>query len=193
MGRETRRLVGLVSVATALLLTFGTASILAQDAQAEASPMGSAMPMEGDTMASAMPLDGGMAMDDGMAMDIGALGEAADPADADRTVSITASDQLAFDPTAIDVTLGETITFVIENTGAADHEFVLSSEAFQAVHEEEMATGAMEMSGPNEVEVPAGETASLTWHFTEPGETQYGCHVPGHYAVGMHGTITVSE
>jgi hypothetical protein len=37
------------------------------------------------------------------------------------------------------------------------------------------------------------EMASFTWHFTEPGQTRFGCHLPGHYAAGMYGTITVSE
>ena len=44
-----------------------------------------------------------------------------------------------------------------------------------------------------EVEVAPGETATLVYTFDEPGELLYGCHVPGHYAAGMVGTITVEE
>jgi len=129
-----------------------------------------------------------------METEVGALGEEADAADADRTVQITATDQLVFDPDTIEVQVGETVTFEIANTGTVDHEFVLGSPMFQDEHEQEMQSGGMEMGHePNELEVPAGETASLTWHFTEAGTTQYGCHEPGHFPAGMVGTITVSE
>lgn len=140
------------------------------------------------TMSTEMPTGSGE-----MEMDIGALGEPADPSQADRTVHVIASDQLQFDPSAVEVKVGETITFEVENTGDVDHEFVLGSAAFQAHHEEEMQSGDMEMGHePNEVEVPAGETTTLTWRFTQPGTTEFGCHEPGHYPAGMHGTITVS-
>jgi uncharacterized cupredoxin-like copper-binding protein len=140
---------------------------------------------------SEMPMGSG---EMGMEMDAGALGAAADEANADRTVAIVATDELVFDPDTVDVQAGETITFEIENTGSVDHEFVIGSEAWQAEHEEEMQADGMEMGEePNEVEVPAGETVSLTWQFTEAGTTQFGCHVPGHFPAGMVGTITVSE
>lgn len=139
-------------------------------------------------MSSEMPMGS-----DSMETDVGALGEPADAADADRTVHILATDDLDFDPDTVDVTVGETITFEIENTGTVDHEFVLGSADFQAQHEEEMQGGEMEMGEPNEIEVPASETTTLTWHFTEAGMTQYGCHEPGHFPAGMVGTITVTE
>lgn len=140
------------------------------------------------SMGSEMPMGS-----DDMEVPAGALGEAGNAADADRTIHITANDQLVFDPATIDVAVGETITFEIENVGSVDHEFVLGSAEYQAHHEEEMAAGGMEMgSEPNEVEVAEGETASLTWHFTDAGTTQFGCHEPGHFPAGMFGTITVS-
>lgn len=140
-------------------------------------------------MGSEMPVDSGE-----MDMDTGALGEPADASEADRTIHIVASDQLEFDPDTVDVTVGETITFEVENTGSADHEFVLGSAEYQAAHEEEMQSGNMEMGHePTELDVAAGETAILTWHFTEAGETQFGCHEPGHFPGGMVGTITVRE
>jgi uncharacterized cupredoxin-like copper-binding protein len=30
-----------------------------------------------------------------------------------------------------------------------------------------------------------------TWTFEDPGDLIFGCHVPGHYAYGMRGTVTV--
>jgi uncharacterized cupredoxin-like copper-binding protein len=139
--------------------------------------------------------ESGMPMASGdMGMDIGALGEPADAADADRSVQLTATDELVFDPDTVDVQVGETVTFEIENTGSVDHEFAIGSADWQEQHEQEMQGGEMEMGGePNEVEVPAGETASITWRFTEAGTTQFGCHVPGHFPAGMVGDITVTE
>ncbi len=48
------------------------------------------------------------------------------------------------------------------------------------------------MTEPNAVEVPAGGSARLVYTFDQPGTLDYGCHVPGHYAAGMRGTITVN-
>jgi uncharacterized cupredoxin-like copper-binding protein len=148
---------------------------------------------EGSPSQSAQESEMPMASGD-MGMDIGALGEQGEAASADRTVQITANDQLAFDPDAVDVRIGETVTFEIANTGTVDHEFVLGSADFQQQHEEEMQGGEMEMGGePNELEVPAGETTSMTWRFTEAGTTEFGCHEPGHFAAGMVGDISVTE
>lgn len=139
--------------------------------------------------ASSMPMES-----DGMAVELDALGEAAEAGDADRTVQITTTDELVFEPDVVEVQVGETITFEVENTGTVDHEFVLGSAAWQEQHEQEMQADGMEMGEePNELTVPAGETASLTWHFTEAGTTEFGCHEPGHFPAGMIGTITVSE
>lgn len=139
---------------------------------------------------SSMP-DAGMSMD--AMVDVGALGEPADAANADQTIRMTASDQLAFDPAAVEVKVGETITFEIENTGTTDHEFVLGSPEYQTEHEQEMASGAMDMHDePHAIEIPTGTTASLTWKFTEAGTTRFACHEPGHFAGGMVGAITVT-
>ena len=143
------------------------------------------------SMESEMPMASG---EMGMEMAVGALGEPADAGDADQTITIQATDELTYDPDTVEVQAGETITFEIENTGSVDHEFVIGSAEWQEEHEEEMQSEDMEMGHePNEVEVPAGETASLTWHFTDAGTTQFGCHVPGHFPAGMVGTITVTD
>lgn len=122
------------------------------------------------------------------------FGEPADPGDADRVVEVTQLDEMAYQPSSIDVAVGETIAFEITNAGQTPHEFVLGDADLQAEHEEEMAEmgDAAMMDEPNAVAVDPGETVSLAWTFTEPGELQYGCHVPGHFAAGMVGQISVS-
>ena len=54
-----------------------------------------------------------------------------------------------------------------------------------------MATGTMHAES-NFVEIPAGKTAQLVYTFKQPGTLEIGCHVPGHYAGGMRGTINVT-
>jgi uncharacterized cupredoxin-like copper-binding protein len=46
---------------------------------------------------------------------------------------------------------------------------------------------------PNAITVQPGETKPLTWTFTEAGALQFGCHISGHFADGMVGTIDVAE
>ena len=41
------------------------------------------------------------------------------------------------------------------------------------------------------VDAPAHSTVTLVYTFDKAGTTIVGCHVPGHYAAGMRGTITI--
>jgi len=111
---------------------------------------------------------------------------------AGRTVTVDATDQLRFTPSAMTVRAGETVAFRVTNTGKAIHEFVIGDAAAQQTHEEEMASGRMDMSrSGNAIDVPAGKTKTLVYTFKTPGTLLIGCHAPGHYAAGMQGTITV--
>jgi len=125
-----------------------------------------------------------------------AFGEPADEADADRTIEVEALDSLAYDPPTIEVAADETVTFVVSNTGSAVHEFVIGDAEVQEEHEvemQEMGDSDMPMGDePNALVLEAGETKSITWHFTEAGELEFACHQPGHYAGGMTGTFAVS-
>ena len=110
-------------------------------------------------------------------------------------MDITASDALSFDPSSLSVRAGETVAFRITNTGKIDHEFVIGDAAFQAEHDKEMQSGGMSsMSGSegDEISLAPGETRIVTYRFDDPGQFLYGCHVPGHYAAGMKGVITVT-
>ncbi|MBV8716580.1 MAG: hypothetical protein JOZ65_16080, partial [Chloroflexi bacterium] len=109
-----------------------------------------------------------------------------------RTVTISTTDALRFTPDQILVKAGETVAFDITNTGALPHEFFIGTAAEQQAHEAEMSSGAQMMDEPGAVNVPAGATARLVYTFDQPGTLEYGCHVPGHFAAGMRGTITIS-
>lgn len=88
--------------------------------------------------------------------------------------------------------VGETVTFVIENSDPIDHEFILGDDAVQARHEEGRQRhhhGRV----PGEVSVPAGETRTTTFTFTEEGTLIYACHLPRHYDYGMAGEVSISS
>lgn len=85
---------------------------------------------------------------------------------------------------------GETVTFVVENTDPIDHEFLIGDEGVQLAHER--GTESFHPPRPGEMTVPAGTTARTTYTFSTPGELILGCHLPGHFAYGMHVPITVA-
>lgn len=122
------------------------------------------------------------------------FGRPGDPATADRTIEVVQLDTFRFQPAAIGVEMGETVTFVVTNEGQSPHEFVIGDEMFQQEHESEMKdmAGALMPDEPNAITVTPGGTKSLTWTFTKSGSMQFGCHVSGHFAAGMVGTISVS-
>jgi uncharacterized cupredoxin-like copper-binding protein len=119
------------------------------------------------------------------------VGEAADPADAARTIEVEAFD-MAFTPERIEVEAGEVVTFVVTNTGQAVHEFTLGDAAMQEEHAHQMADDGHAHDEPNSISVDPGETKELTWRFGDGGTVEYACHEPGHYQAGMYGEIISS-
>jgi uncharacterized cupredoxin-like copper-binding protein len=106
-----------------------------------------------------------------------------------RTVEVTI-EHSRFDPAIIEASPGETVRFVIRNLDPIDHEFILGDRAVQDRHESgtEPHHGAI----PGEVSVAAGAQAVTTYAFPGGGTLQFGCHLPGHWAYGMRGTVQVS-
>ena len=109
-----------------------------------------------------------------------------------RTIQLSTTDALRFRPDQLSVRTGETVAFEITNTGVLPHEFFLGTPSQQQAHEAEMSSGASMTEEPGAVAVPAGRTVRLVYTFNQPGTLEYGCHVPGHYAAGMSGTITIT-
>ncbi|MDN3519047.1 cupredoxin family protein [Aquisalimonas lutea] len=120
-------------------------------------------------------------------------GQPGKPDAVDRTIRIDAAD-IEFDRQKIEVEAGETIRFVITNTGQLDHDFTLGTPAMQRAHQEEMremmAEGGMQgHDDPNAVMLEPGQTKELIWRFAEADELEFACNVPGHYEAGMRGEI----
>jgi uncharacterized cupredoxin-like copper-binding protein len=79
---------------------------------------------------------------------------------------------------------GATVRFVVTNTDPIDHELIVGDAATQNHHE--FGTDAVHQ-GAGEVSVPAG--ATRTTEVVVRDGFEYACHLPGHYAYGMRGSI----
>lgn len=112
-----------------------------------------------------------------------------------RTVEVEMRD-IAFEPTSIEVEVGETVRFVFTNTGAVAHEAYLGTADEQGEQADEMDgmddMEGMDHGGGDVVTVEPGETGELTHTFTGAESLQFGCHQPGHFEAGMVLDITVS-
>jgi uncharacterized cupredoxin-like copper-binding protein len=95
-----------------------------------------------------------------------------------------------YQPSTASVPYGVPITFVIINEDPIDHEWLLGDAAFHAKHRK--GTDAQHGTRPNEVSIPALGTVETTLTFAAPTSQQYICHLPGHEAYGMAGTLTVT-
>lgn len=131
-----------------------------------------------------------------------------------RTIQIKLIDN-AFEPETVTVKAGETVRFVLTNTGQLLHEFNLGTAAMHAEHQKEMAmmaqhgmftaTGVdhkmmkmdhgnmpgtdMKHDDPNTVLVAPGEKKELVWKFSKPVVLEFACNIPGHYESGMVGKV----
>lgn len=126
------------------------------------------------------------------------FGEPAPADEADRTIRITANDQMQFEPEGVRVQAGQTVRFVVENVGKVQHSFTLGTPRSQEQHEAEMRgmapdriAGHME-ENPMGMVVQPGETGTLTWRFEDAGPVEFACHIPGHFVAGMTGRIRVN-
>jgi len=96
-----------------------------------------------------------------------------------------------FERTEVTVRAGQPVTFVVRNGDPIDHEWIVGDAAVHDRHR--TGTESVHGSRPTEVSVGAGTTATTTVTFTKPGTYLYICHLPGHEAYGMVGTLLVKD
>ncbi len=122
----------------------------------------------------------------------------------DRTITVTLT-EFAIDADAVEITAGETVRFVVTNSGKVQHEFRLSNaeriaehlaEGHQGHQMGEMATGVVmeEHNGDLLMLLDPGETAELVLTFPEDTTffTEVACMIPGHFEAGMHRDLAVT-
>jgi uncharacterized cupredoxin-like copper-binding protein len=139
-------------------------------------------------------------------------GEPGKASDAGRSITVQMYDNY-YEPESIDVKPGETVRFVVENKGSLVHEFNIGTPAMHESHQKEMTMmvehgviqggklnrDMMEMDmgngmsmkhdDPNSLLLEAGESQEVVWKFSEKGNIEFACNVPGHYQAGMYGEV----
>jgi len=121
-----------------------------------------------------------------------AFGREGDPKKASRTVKIDMSDEMRFSPGSLTIKQGETVKFVVKNSGKTMHEMVLGTLPELREHAELMKKHpTMEHDEPYMAHVMPGKTETIVWQFTRAGEFHYGCLAPGHFEAGMVGQVRV--
>ena len=121
-----------------------------------------------------------------------AYGEPGQAAQVNRVIKVEAADNMRYTPASITVRRGETVEFVVKNTGKLRHEFVLGDARELREHAALIRRyPTMEHDDPNMAKLAPGGTADLIWKFTRAGTVEFACLVPGHYEAGMKGHIRV--
>lgn len=125
-----------------------------------------------------------------------AYGEPADPKKPARAVKITMSEtedgRMIFTPNSVHARAGEQVRFKIQNAGELEHEFVLATEAANLKHAMEMQRfPEMEHDDPNAIRLTPGKSGEVAWKFTQSGEFEFACLIPGHRESGMIGLAAV--
>ncbi len=144
--------------------------------------------------------------------DAASIGEPGKASEATRIIEIEMTDN-RFALEQISVESGQTIRFVLKNTGEFVHEFNIGTAAMHAEHQTEMAmmfdTGVLEvdkirydkmdMGGgqtmdhddPNSVLLEPEKSAQIVWKFNSDARLEFACNIPGHYDAGMMGDIVI--
>ncbi|MCU0922679.1 MAG: cupredoxin family protein [Burkholderiaceae bacterium] len=111
-----------------------------------------------------------------------------------RTVEIRMTDAMRFTPDRIEVRQGDTVRFVVRNTGKVMHEFVIGTKKELDAHAALMVKFPdMEHDEPYMAHVAPGQTGEIVWTFNRAGDFDFACLIAGHYQAGMVGRIQVAS
>lgn len=121
-----------------------------------------------------------------------AAGEPGNPREGAVQIVITMQEtydgKMLFAPDKVSVRPGEQVLFVLTNYGNVDHSFVIGTDG----QPKEQRIGS-EKAEPNARLVPAASQSQLLWRFSKPGRYEFASVLPGQYAAGMRGTISVGD
>ncbi|MDE1460877.1 cupredoxin domain-containing protein [Spartinivicinus poritis] len=111
-----------------------------------------------------------------------------------QTVKVIAGDDMRFVFSPNRFKSGETVKFLITNTGKLAHEFSIGTQKEHKAHGKMMREnpGMVHAGGGNSITVEPGKTGELIWQFSKADNIQAACNIPGHYEAGMHKPIEIS-
>jgi uncharacterized cupredoxin-like copper-binding protein len=123
----------------------------------------------------------------------GSIGQPGVAANATRIIKVDMRDNMRFTPDAIRVKAGDTVRFVVTNSGKIRHEMVFGSDAQLKAHYAAMLKNPeMEHADDNQITLAPGKSGELIWQFSQAGTVNFACLQPGHYDAGMKGSVTVA-
>jgi uncharacterized cupredoxin-like copper-binding protein len=94
-----------------------------------------------------------------------------------------------FEPESISGRAGQPLEITLQNDDPIEHEWIVGPEDVHERHR--TGTEPYHDAVPTEVTIPALSSRTTTVTFAEPGEYAYICHLPGHEAYGMVGTLQI--
>ena len=129
---------------------------------------------------------------------------AAENSDHDETEGVTTErvvevsmTEFGFSTGPIEVFEGETVTFVVTNDGAVDHEFRLANDEIVEEHDhgsDHEDTDGTDMEMMSVLLLAPGETGELVVTFDHDATfTEVTCLLPGHREAGMVTPLQISE
>ncbi len=122
------------------------------------------------------------------------VGKPGNPEKVSRTIDVEMNDTMRFSPADVKVKPGETIKFVLKNSGKVKHEMVLGSIKELKKHAALMQKfPEMEHADSNMASVEPGKSGELVWQFTKAGTFDFACLQPGHFEAGMVGKVAVKR
>lgn len=123
----------------------------------------------------------------GLVVALVAVTSCAQPAAAPIDVQVTLS-EFKIEASPASVPANRLIKFTVTNKGTLEHEMVVEPKGANDKALEGKSGAPAEADN-----IAVGQTKTLEWTFTEPGELQLACHVPGHYDAGMVTNFTVTK
>ncbi len=122
------------------------------------------------------------------------IGEPGQATKVSRTVEIDMTDAMRFVPGTVAVNQGETIRFVVKNSGRLKHELVMGTVKELKAHQDLMKKFPdMEHADGNMLAVEPGRAGELIWLFSKAGTVNFACLQPGHYDAGMKGMFEITR
>jgi len=94
-----------------------------------------------------------------------------------------------FGPEVVTVPAGVPVTFTLRNEDPIEHEWIVGPSEVHERHR--IGAEPVHDELPAEVTVPPLSSRSTTLTFEQAGEYLFICHLPGHEAYGMRGTLRV--
>ena len=95
-----------------------------------------------------------------------------------------------FELARVVVPAGVPVTIALRNDDPIDHEWIVGDAASHQRHR--TGTEPVHAERATEVSIAAGTSRATTVTFDTPGTYLYICHLPGHEAYGMVGTLVVT-